>query len=192
MPLKYSSIANINEISQFSNKQNREMSIFKKRIIEYLDSKGVKKSTFYKDTGVANGVLSQKSGLSEDNILRFLSFYKDVNPTWFFTGRGEMFVSQADASKEKVVPTKQTTNVENDKIIDLLNDKITLLEEQKVMQKKANDQLKEVSRLEKEISNLERKINKLERENEHLKKEYQSKSSCKCVPQHRAKLKQET
>lgn len=68
----------------------REISILKDRILQYLEFKGVKKSEFYQVTGVSNGVLSQKNGLSEENILRFLNFYSDINPTWLLTGVGEM------------------------------------------------------------------------------------------------------
>lgn len=58
--------------------------------MEYLDFKNITKYEFYQKTGVSNGVLSQKSGLSEENTLRFLSYYSDVNPVWLLTGRGEM------------------------------------------------------------------------------------------------------
>ena len=66
------------------------MSAFKSRIIQYLEYKGLTKYDFYKKTGVSNGVLSQKSGLSEDNALKFLNYFKDINPTWFFSGKGDM------------------------------------------------------------------------------------------------------
>lgn len=68
----------------------REISFIKEKILKYLDFKGVSKYEFYQKTGVSNGVLSQKNGLSEDNILKFLSYYTDVNPEWLLTGNGEM------------------------------------------------------------------------------------------------------
>lgn len=70
----------------------REISILKERILQYLDNKGITKYEFYKNTGISNGILSQKNGLSEENQLRFLSYYTDINPTWLLTGRGEMLV----------------------------------------------------------------------------------------------------
>lgn len=70
----------------------REISILKERILQYLDSKGITKYEFYKNTGISNGILSQKNGLSEENQLRFLSYYTDINPTWLLTGKGEMLV----------------------------------------------------------------------------------------------------
>lgn len=78
----------------------REISIIKQNILQYLDYKGVSKYEFYQKTGVSNGVLSQKSGISEDNILRFLSYYKEVNPEWLLTGKGEMLKSKKHIVEE--------------------------------------------------------------------------------------------
>ncbi|QZT38691.1 hypothetical protein K5X82_07275 [Halosquirtibacter xylanolyticus] len=80
------------------------MSIIKNRIIQYLDFKGVPKSDFYKMTGASNGVLSQKSGISEDNILRFLNSYRDVSVEWLITGEGDMIRNEKDSSHYKVAP----------------------------------------------------------------------------------------
>lgn len=68
----------------------RENSVIKQNIIQYLDFKGISKYEFYQKTGVSNGVLSQSSGMSEENTMRFLSYYDDVNPEWLLTGKGEM------------------------------------------------------------------------------------------------------
>ena len=77
----------------------REISTIKEKIIQYLDFKGISKYDFYQKTGVSNGVLSQKSGMSEDNIMRFLSYYDDINTDWLFYGKGEMIKTK---SKENV------------------------------------------------------------------------------------------
>ncbi|MGL5682667.1 MAG: hypothetical protein ACRDDZ_06355 [Marinifilaceae bacterium] len=68
----------------------REISILKERILQYLDFKGITKYECYQKTGITNGVFSQKNGLSEDNLLRFLSYYKEINHTWLLTGTGDM------------------------------------------------------------------------------------------------------
>lgn len=70
--------------------KNREISVLKERIIKYLKLKGISKYEFYNTTGISNGILSQKSGISEENILRFISYCKDVNPIWLLTGEGPM------------------------------------------------------------------------------------------------------
>ena len=68
----------------------REISVIKGRILQYLESKGITKYTFYKVTGVANGILSQPNGISEDTLQRFLRNYEDVNGDWLLRGEGPM------------------------------------------------------------------------------------------------------
>jgi hypothetical protein len=73
------------------NKQ--EISPIKQRIIEYLDSKGVTRYEFYKKSGVARGILDQNTGISEDNIARFIAYTENkVNLDWLLTGRGNMMI----------------------------------------------------------------------------------------------------
>jgi phage repressor protein C with HTH and peptisase S24 domain len=69
---------------------NREISVLKKRILKYLDFKGVSKYECYQKTGITNGVFSQKNGMSEDNLMRFLSYFVELNPDWLLTGVGPM------------------------------------------------------------------------------------------------------
>ncbi len=68
----------------------REISFLKQNILKYLDFKGVSKYEFYQKTGISNGILSQNNGLSEDNTLKFLSYYTDVNTEWLFCNIGSM------------------------------------------------------------------------------------------------------
>lgn len=68
----------------------REFSILKGRILQYLEMKGITKYTFYKVTGIANGILSQPNGISEESLLKFLKCYPDVNPDWLIRGEGPM------------------------------------------------------------------------------------------------------
>lgn len=68
----------------------REISVLKKRILEFIESKNITKYDFYRKTGISNGVLSQKTGLSEESIMKFLSYFNDVNIHWLFTGNGQM------------------------------------------------------------------------------------------------------
>lgn len=73
---------------------NREISIIKERIIQYLDLKGISKYECYQKSGIANGVLSQKGGISEENTLKFLSYFGDISADWLFTGKGSMLRNQ--------------------------------------------------------------------------------------------------
>lgn len=71
----------------------REISILKQRILDFLEKTGVSKYECYKNTGITNGVLSQSNGMSEDNLLKFLSYYSNINHTWLLTGQGEMVLN---------------------------------------------------------------------------------------------------
>lgn len=96
----------------------RDFSIFKERILEYLDKKGITKYECYKNTGMSRSVLSQPSGMTEDNLLRFLAYYKDVNPTWLITGEGNML-------KEEKEERPQALKLK------IANDAVTKFEEEK-------------------------------------------------------------
>lgn len=90
--------AKIREISQLTMKNMRENSIIKERILQYIDIKHISKYEFYQKTGVSNGVLSQKNGLSEENLMRFLSYYTDVSAEWITRGEGEMLIQNKENS----------------------------------------------------------------------------------------------
>ena len=70
--------------------KNKDFSVLKQRILDYLEYKGVSKKECYEKTGISDGVLSQKTGLGEDSLMRFLSCYNDVSPLWFLEGSGSM------------------------------------------------------------------------------------------------------
>lgn len=62
----------------------------KERILQFLEYKGISKNKFYIETGISNGVLDKKSGLSMDTIEKFYSKYPEINPEWLLTGKEEM------------------------------------------------------------------------------------------------------
>ena len=68
----------------------RENSIVKRNILYFIESQGITKYELYQKTGISNGVLSQKGGMSEDNTIKFLSYYSQVSADWLLTGRGDM------------------------------------------------------------------------------------------------------
>lgn len=103
----------------------REISIIKQNIIKYLDFKGISKYEFYQKTGASNGILSQKNGLSEDNILKFLSYYTDCSTEWLFCNIGDMIKPNINDSlpnetvRETVRFLDKTKNIKN---LTLLNE----------------------------------------------------------------------
>jgi repressor LexA len=64
----------------------------KDKIIKYLDLKGVSKNKFYKETGLSNGFLDSGSSFSLENLRIILDKYRDIDPQWLLTGKGEMII----------------------------------------------------------------------------------------------------
>lgn len=87
----------------------REISFLKQNILKFLEFKGVTKYEFYQKTGISNGILSQKNGLSEDNIMRFLNYYDEINPEWLLTGEGEMLKPNVKEMSYNETRTKTRT-----------------------------------------------------------------------------------
>ena len=75
----------------------------KERISYYIGIKNITTSEFHKQTGVSYGILWQKSKMSEDNIVKILTTYRDININWLLLGEGPML--KAD-TKEGVEETK--------------------------------------------------------------------------------------
>lgn len=76
----------------------RDFSILKKRILQFIDYKGISKYEFYQLSGISNGILSQKNGFSEENILKILSAFGEISPFWLLTGEGDMLKSSPNVS----------------------------------------------------------------------------------------------
>ncbi|MDT8347987.1 MAG: S24 family peptidase [Flavobacteriaceae bacterium] len=87
----------------------KNSSSIKQRILHYAENKGYSKRKIYVDTGISNGTLDKKSGLSEDSIEKFCSTYKEVNPTWLLTGEGEMLRVDEKRNMQKMWHNKSTT-----------------------------------------------------------------------------------
>ena len=73
-------------------KNNIDISPIKERFFQYLDYKGISKYKCYKETGIANSVLSQKNGFSEDSYIKIAKTYRDLNLIWLILGVGEMII----------------------------------------------------------------------------------------------------
>ena len=97
----------------------REFSIIKKNILYFIDNQNISKYELYQKTGISNGVLSQKGGMSEENTIKFLSYYTNVSADWLLTGKGEMLkkeglVQQAHNNISSTITQHQTINAPDD------------------------------------------------------------------------------
>ncbi|WP_314237915.1 hypothetical protein [Capnocytophaga leadbetteri] len=127
----------------------REFSIIKKNILYFIDNQNISKYELYQKTGISNGVLSQKGGMSEENTIKFLSYYTNVSADWLLTGKGEMLkkeglVQQAHNNISSTINQHQTIHApeeyqelkeENKRLAQensQLKDKIIMLMEEKI------------------------------------------------------------
>ncbi len=77
---------------------NRNKSLVKRNILNYLNESGVSKYEFYKISGISRGTLDNTSGLTEENILRFFTYAPNVSPEWLLFGKGEMLKTTPEYS----------------------------------------------------------------------------------------------
>lgn len=134
----------------------REKSIIKNKILEYLEFKGITKYEFYKSTGVSNGVLSQNSGMSEENTLRFISHYSEVSLDWLLKDKGDMIenknITSENSSLAESTADYEKINSEGKKEIEFwkmkyfeVNEKYTSLLESQVNIKSNNNDKSQAS-----------------------------------------------
>lgn len=110
----------------------QNISNIKQRILLFAKSKGFSKRKIYLDTGIANGVFDKKTGLSEDNIERFISTYKEVDPAWLLTGIGSMLRGYNNEAAISVVaepPPQPLSKNENEFYKELYKEKEKELKE---------------------------------------------------------------
>ncbi|WP_163401187.1 S24 family peptidase [Flavobacterium fluviatile] len=72
----------------------------KERILQFIENKGISKNKFYIQTGISNGILDKKSGLSMETVEKFYSTYSEINPEWLLTGKGSMLKEDLNVLSE--------------------------------------------------------------------------------------------
>lgn len=74
----------------------------KERVIEFLNKQKISKNKFYTQTGIANGTLDKKSGITGDTIKKIYTAYPEINLEWLIMGEGDMLKSSAFISKNNL------------------------------------------------------------------------------------------
>ena len=78
----------------------KNFSTQKDRILQFIDYKEISKNKFYIETGISNGILDKKSGLSMDTVEKFYSTYPEINPEGLLTGKGPMLKESTPEDKQ--------------------------------------------------------------------------------------------
>lgn len=62
----------------------------RERILKYLETKGLSRYKFYKQTGLSNGYLDKEGDISGSSYEKISYQYPDLNMDWVITGNGDM------------------------------------------------------------------------------------------------------
>lgn len=81
----------------------QEKSLIKKKILKYLEDKGISKYEFYKQTGISRGILDQNNGMSEENTLKFLAEYGNEVSADFLFSTNENMAQSSPASLHEIL-----------------------------------------------------------------------------------------
>ncbi|MFV0313462.1 MAG: helix-turn-helix transcriptional regulator [Dysgonomonas sp.] len=77
------------------------MKSIQERIIEYIGIKGITPYKFSKDLGLSMGYLDKRGAIGTDKYLKIIEYYKDINPEWLLTGKGNMLKVDKISDSEK-------------------------------------------------------------------------------------------
>lgn len=89
------------------------------RILQIIDSKGISKNKFYKETGLSNGFLDKVKDIGVSKVEKILKVYPSVNPIWLLTGSGNMYTN---ADENNIHSKKTIASLNNLKPIPLVNE----------------------------------------------------------------------
>lgn len=79
----------------------------KERILKYLKYQGVTKYEFYKKSDVTRGILDNLSGLSEENIGKFLDYAPEISTDWLIQGSGPWFKNDLEQHAQEMSVIKE-------------------------------------------------------------------------------------
>lgn len=95
----------------------------KDNLLKFIELSGIKKSDFYRKTGLSNGFLDKNSSISSGKIENIISIYPEINLYWLITGRGEMLNNTATventlgADEVYVIPAVARAGALNDFVV---------------------------------------------------------------------------
>ena len=75
------------------------LSSIKSRTLQYIDSQGLTKKSFFEKTGISASNFKRKGAKSElggDKIVTILTIYKNINPYWLLLGEGSMLNEESE------------------------------------------------------------------------------------------------
>ena len=132
------------------------ISIIKKKILKYAEYKGLSAYRIYQETGITNGIFSKKGGISEDNLLKIVNKYHDINLKWLLIDNydGPMILDEELIIEKKVKHNQQRIDQfeQTDNITDLIKLASWVTDKNKKLEE-------ENSELKRQLNTISRKYN---------------------------------
>ena len=91
-----------------------KISTIKENILLFIENQRIVKEEFYNKTDIAASNFKGKGLKSEiggDKIVKILSVYPEINPTWLLTGQGSMLLEESPVP-DPVVPSSDIISEE--------------------------------------------------------------------------------
>ena len=121
-----------------------------KRVLQFIEYKGITKYKFCKDLGFSNKFLDNSSNMGTDNACKILHYFPELSAEWLITGNGEMLRNEMK---------KEVVNANDSDLVDVLKSQIKDKEEKESLY---NDKISSQS---KQIEELLNRVALLEQEN---------------------------
>jgi hypothetical protein len=94
----------------------------KRRILQFIDYKGIGITKFFKETGIKRGFLDTDkldSSVSDMFLAKIIAVFPELNIEWLLTGEGEMLrkegvIQQAHNNISSTITQHQTINAPDD------------------------------------------------------------------------------
>lgn len=100
------------------------LSPIKSRVLQYIDSQGLTKKSFFDKTGISASNFKGKGAQSElggDKIVTILTIYKNINPYWLLLGQGNMLNELSEVSNAVTESNKSIEMIIANSVIKLVS-----------------------------------------------------------------------
>lgn len=92
-----------------------------KRILQYIEYKGINKHKFYIQTGLSNGFLDKVKDIGTSKIEIIYSIYPEINLEWLITGKGEMLKKEIINNENLAAePIEKYKKADNEVMLELI------------------------------------------------------------------------
>lgn len=111
----------------------KKFSILKERIRLFAECQRISMREIYDKTGISDGTFSNSSGLNEDSLMKFFSYFNDLDANWFLTGVGSMIKDKDNLSVSQHNEDQYIVDLQKKMILKLEKEVTELKQERKTL-----------------------------------------------------------